>query len=77
LILSQGARLTALGLASGVVIALAVTRFMRALLLDVSPTDVPTVLVDSTLLAIVGILASLIPAYRATRIDPIVAIRHE
>src|ERR1035437_9277717 len=42
-ILSQGACLTALGLAAGVVIAVAVTRFMRELLLDVSPTDVPTV----------------------------------
>lgn len=77
LILGQGARLAAAGLAIGLVIAIAVTRLLRTLLLNVSPTDIPTIALVSALLALVAILASLIPAHRATRIDPITAIRHE
>ena len=77
LILGQGARLTALGLAIGLAIAIAATRLLRTLLLDVSPTDIPTMALVSALLAGVAILASLIPAQRASRIDPIAAIRHE
>jgi len=77
LILGQGARLAAVGLAIGLVITIAVTRLLRTLLLDVSPTDIPTMLIVSALLAAVAVLASLIPAHRAARIDPITAIRHE
>jgi ABC-type antimicrobial peptide transport system permease subunit len=77
LILGQGARVAVLGLGIGLVIALAVTRVLRSLLLDVSPTDLPTLGGVSAILALVAILASLIPAYRASRIDPIKAIRHE
>jgi predicted permease len=77
LILSQGARLAGIGLLCGIGVTLAVTRFMGALLLNVSPTDVPTILGVSALLSAVAILASMIPAYRATRIDPIRAIRHD
>ncbi len=77
LILSQGLWLTAIGLAIGLGIALAVTRLMRALLLDVSPTDLQTLLGVSALLAVVALAASFFPAYRATRIDPILAIRHD
>jgi ABC-type antimicrobial peptide transport system permease subunit len=57
--------------------ALAVTRLMRAMLLDVSPTDLPTMAGVSALLAVVAVAASFFPAYRATRIDPILAIRHD
>ena len=77
LILGQGVRLAAVGLGIGLAIAFAVTRLMRALLLDVSPTDVPVILGVSALLGAVAILASLIPAHRATKIDPILAIRYE
>lgn len=77
LFVMQGIRLTALGLGIGLVIALAVTRLLRTLLLGVSPTDVPTMGGVSAMLALVAIVASLIPAYRATRIDPITSIRHE
>ncbi len=77
LILGQGLRLAACGLAAGVAITIGVTRLMRALLLDVSPTDAPTLIRVACLLALVSVVASLIPAHRATRIDPIVAIRHE
>jgi putative ABC transport system permease protein len=77
LILAQGARLTGIGLGAGLVTAIAVTRLLRTLLLDVSPTDIPTIAGVSALLASVAILASFIPAHRATRVDPIMAIRHE
>ncbi len=77
LILGQGVRLAAVGLAIGLAITIVVTRLLRSLLLGVSPTDIPTIAAVSALLAVVAILASLIPAHRATRIDPISAIRHE
>jgi predicted permease len=77
LILMQGLRVSGIGLAIGLAIAFGVTRLMRALLLDVSPMDVPTILGASVLLAPVAALASFLPAYRATRIDPVLAIRHE
>ena len=77
LILAQGARLTGIGLGAGLVTAIAVTRLLRTLLLDVSPTDIPTIAGVSALLAGVATLASFIPAHRATRVDPIMAIRHE
>jgi len=77
LIVGQGVRLAAIGLGIGLAIAFAVTRLMRALLLDVSPTDISVIVGVSALLALVAIAASLIPAYRATKIDPILAIRFE
>ena len=77
LILSQGMRLAGVGLAIGLALTLAVTRLLRALLLDVSPTDLATIGGVSALLTAIAMLASFIPAHRASRIDPILAIRHE
>lgn len=77
LILKQGARLAMTGLVIGMAIALGVTRLMRSLLLDVSPSDAQTILGVSVLLMIVALLASFVPAHTATRIDPILSIRHE
>ena len=77
LVMGEGMRLAAIGLGIGLAIAIAVTRLMRGMLMDVSPTDVPTILGVSAVLAIVAMLATLIPPGRATRIDPILAIRHE
>jgi ABC-type antimicrobial peptide transport system permease subunit len=77
LVMMQGGRLAAAGLLIGVGITIGVTRMLRSLLLDVSPTDFSTIAGVSAMLAVVAMLASLIPAYRATRIDPILAIRHE
>jgi len=77
LILTQGARLAVTGLAIGLAIALGVTRLMRSLLLDVSPADVQTIAGVSLLLAMVALLASFIPAHSATKIDPILSIRHQ
>jgi ABC-type antimicrobial peptide transport system permease subunit len=77
LILGKGMRLAGMGLGIGIVIAVAVTRLMRALLIDVSPTDLATIAGVCGLLIAIAMLASLIPAQRASRIDPILAIRHE
>ncbi|MEO8024999.1 MAG: ABC transporter permease [Bryobacteraceae bacterium] len=77
MILGQGLKLAGIGLGIGLAIAFGVTRLMRSLLLDVSPTDVPTILGVAALLALVSLAASYFPAYRAARIDPILAIRHD
>lgn len=77
MVLGHGLRLTGLGLAIGLVLAFGVTRFMQKLLFGVSPTDALTLLGVSGLLALVALTAAYLPARRATRIDPIVAIRYE
>jgi putative ABC transport system permease protein len=77
LVLGQGLQLAAIGLGIGLAIAIATTRLMRALLMDVSATDLATLLSVSALLTLVALLASFIPAQRATTIDPILAIRHD
>jgi putative ABC transport system permease protein len=77
LILGQGLLLAGIGLAIGLVVSIAVTRLMSALLFGVSPRDPATLLVVSILLVAVSLAASFLPAYRATKIDPILAIRHE
>ncbi|MBZ5602633.1 MAG: ABC transporter permease [Acidobacteriia bacterium] len=77
MILRQGLQLATLGLGAGLAIAVGVTRFMRAMLLDISPTDLPTLALVCALLIAVAVGASFLPAYRAARIDPILAIRHD
>ena len=75
LVLGRSMRLVAAGTACGLVASLAVTRVMSGLLYDVSPLD-PVVFVGvSLLLAGAGLVASLVPARRATRVDPIEALR--
>jgi putative ABC transport system permease protein len=77
MVLLQSLRPVAVGVAIGVAGALALTRLMTALLYQVSPTD-PLVLIGVTLLlAAVAALAGLLPARRAARIDPLLALRHE
>jgi putative ABC transport system permease protein len=77
LVLRRGIVLVLVGLAAGVGGALAVTRFLSSLLFDVSSTD-PTVFgAVSLLLAGVALLACYFPARRATKVDPMVALRYE
>jgi putative ABC transport system permease protein len=73
----QGLKLVGLGLVIGVVAALGLTRFMAALLFGVSPSDPPTYFALSTVLAAVGLVACWLPARRATRVDPLTALRSE
>jgi ABC-type antimicrobial peptide transport system permease subunit len=75
LLLHQALVLTAAGVALGVGVALALTRVMSALLFGVSPTDPVTYVVVIAGLATVALLATYLPARRASRIDPVVALR--
>jgi len=77
LVVVQGLRLTLMGVAFGLAASLAVTRLIASLLYSVSPTDVVTFTVVPLLLASAALLASYLPALRATRIDPMVALRYE
>jgi predicted permease len=76
-VLGFGMRLTALGLSVGIVGALAGTRLLSSLLYGVHPSDVITYAAVSSILIAVSLLASYVPARRATRVDPMVALRHE
>jgi putative ABC transport system permease protein len=77
LVLEKGLTLIAVGLAIGVAGALALTRALASLLYGVTPTDPVTFVVVSLLLTAVGLLACYIPARRATKIDPMMALRYE
>jgi predicted permease len=77
LIVGQGLKLVLLGLGLGLMGALAVTRFLEASLFGVTPTDPLTFAVIAVFLTAVALLACWIPARRATKVDPLVALRHE
>jgi putative ABC transport system permease protein len=68
---------TLLGVAMGTAGALALGRVLSSLIYEVKPTDPITFLVVTALLAVIALLASIIPAYRATKVDPMVALRYE
>ena len=77
MIVLEGMRPTLLGMSIGVVGALALARVMSSLVYGVKPTDPLTFLSVAAVLAIVALFASLIPAYRAAKVDPMVALRYE
>ncbi len=77
LILAQGAKLALIGLGAGVVGALLLTRLMASLLYGISPTDPVTFVGVALVLVTVALLAAYIPARRAMKVDPTVALRHE
>jgi putative ABC transport system permease protein len=77
MVVRQGLRLVSLGTAIGVVAAFAVTKVLRSMLFGVQPTDPLTYFTVAAALIGVSILATYIPARRATKVDPIVALRYE
>jgi putative ABC transport system permease protein len=77
LVLGQGMQLIMFGLAVGLAASLALTRVLAGVLYGVTPTDPLTFATVSLLLAGVALLACYIPARRATKVDPLVALRYE
>ena len=77
LVLGHGLRLTLLGLGLGLAVSFALTRYLRSLLLGVASTDALTFSSVAILLCAVALFACFIPARRAMRVDPIVALRYE
>jgi putative ABC transport system permease protein len=76
-VLGQGLRLAGVGVAVGIALALVATRLLRALLFGTSGTDVATFSAVAALLVVIAGVASLVPALRASRVDPLIALRDE
>jgi len=77
MVLRQGMLLVALGIVTGLMGAQGFGRLMRSLLFNVSPTDPATLATIALLLSAVALLACWLPARRATKVDPMEALRHE
>jgi putative ABC transport system permease protein len=77
LVVGKGMALAIVGTAIGLVASLGVTRLMRSLLFEVTPTDWLTFVIASTVLLTVALLACYIPARRASKVDPLIALRYE
>ena len=76
-VMAHGLKLTCIGLAAGLAGALALTRLMETLLFEVRPTDPATLVSVAAVITFVATIACLVPAHRATRVDPIAALREE
>jgi len=77
LVVGHGMKLSAAGIVIGVVASLALTRVMSNLLFGVTATDLPTFIAVSAILAAVAFVANYIPARKATRVNPVIALRYE
>jgi ABC-type antimicrobial peptide transport system permease subunit len=77
LIIGEGARLTAVGLAIGTIAALGLTRVISSLLYGIQPTDVVSFAGAALVLTASALLACYIPAHRAIHVDPVIALRYE
>jgi predicted permease len=77
MVLGKGLQLTLVGVVSGVLAALVVTRLISTMIYGVAPTDPMTFAAVAAFVVLVAFLACYVPARRATRVDPLVALRHE
>jgi putative ABC transport system permease protein len=77
MVLRQGVALTAIGTAVGLAAAFLLSRFLASILFGVEPRDAAVFATVPMILALVAVMAVLIPAYRASRVDPLVALRHD
>jgi predicted permease len=77
LAVGEGTRAVVIGVAAGLAGSAILTRFLQSMLFDVKPTDLFTYATIAGLLTVVALLACLVPAHRATRVDPLIALRHE
>ena len=77
LVMRRAVALTAIGIAIGLAAAFAVTRMLGSLLFEIDPDDPITFGGIAALLAMIALAASYVPAFRATRVDPVVALRYE
>jgi putative ABC transport system permease protein len=73
----EGMKPTLLGVTIGIIAAAALARVMSTLVYGVKPTDPITFLAVAVLLAFVALFATIVPAYRAAKVDPMVALRYE
>ena len=76
-VLGQGLRLAGIGIVIGLGLALAATRLLNTLLFGTSPTDALTFAAVAMLLVAIAAAASLVPALRASRVNPLIALRDE
>jgi len=77
LVLRQGMKLAGIGVLAGLLGASVLTRLLRGLLFGISPTDPLTFALIPLLLTVIALLACWLPARRATKVDPLIALRHE
>ena len=77
MVVLEGMKPTLLGVVVGTVGALALGRALSSLIYEVKPTDPLTFLVVTALLSAIALLATIIPAYRAAKVDPMAALRYE
>jgi ABC-type antimicrobial peptide transport system permease subunit len=76
-VIAMGLRLIAIGIVAGLLAAIALSQFIRSQLVQVSPYDPLTLGAVVVVLLVTGVVASWIPAHRATRVDPAIALRYE
>ena len=77
MVLTQGMILASIGLVFGLVLAFALSRFVSSFLFGVSATDLSTFVAVPAILLAVALVACLVPAYRAMRVEPVSALRYE
>ena len=75
MVVGEALRIVAIGAVAGLMGAFVLGRFIRTLLFEIQPIDVPTYAAALIAVLIIGLLAALVPAFRATRVDPVLALR--